>query len=50
MFVSANVRNQIVARFFRGSFRAEKLFSHVIIDSDHARALAGETLDGFRAD
>ena len=50
MFVSANIRNQIVADFFRGSFRAKKLFSHIIVDPDHARALACKTFNRFRAD
>src|SRR5207247_1613517 len=50
MFVTANVRDQIVARFFGGSFSAEKLCTHVVVDPDDARAVTGEALYAFRAD
>ncbi len=50
MFVTANIRDQIVARFFSGSFDAEKFCAHIVIDPDHASAVAGETPDRFRAD
>ena len=49
MFVTANTRDQVVADFFGRSFGAEKFCPHVVIDPDHGRALAGETLDRFRA-
>src|SRR6266545_5824402 len=50
MFVTRNIRNQIVARFFCRSLGTEKVRAHIVIDPDHTSALAGETSDRFRAD
>ena len=49
MLVTMNIRDQIVSRFAGRSFRAEKFGAHVVIDSDYARAVGGETPDSFRA-
>src|SRR5260370_1025537 len=49
MFVIAKVRDQVVARFFRGSFGAEKLCAHVVIDPKDTRAISRETPHTFRA-
>ena len=37
MFIIANIRDQVVARFFRGSF-APKIFAHVVVDPENTRA------------
>src|SRR6266478_3608876 len=50
MFVTSNGFQQIVARFFGGSFRAEKLRPHVVVDSHHTHSIPGEALDCFRTD
>src|SRR5213596_348613 len=50
MFVTANVRDQIVARFFCGSFSAEKFRAHVVIHSDDTRPFFGEAPHGLRSD
>ena len=50
MFVTANIRNQIVARFPGRSFGAEEFRAHVVVDPDHAHVVAGEALYAFRAD
>jgi len=49
MFVIAKVRDQVIARFFRGSFGAEKLCAHVVIDPKDMRAISRETPHAFRA-
>src|SRR6266403_4151745 len=49
MFVIAKVRDQVVARVFRGSFGAEKLCAHVVIDPKDTRAISRETPHTFRA-
>ena len=50
VFVIANVRDQIVARFFCGSFGPKELSAHIVVDSDDARAFAREAPDRFRPD
>ena len=50
VFVTSNIRDQIVARFFGGSFGAEKFCAHIIIDADNPRAPVSETLDRFGTD
>ena len=49
MFVVAKVRDQVVARFFRGSFGAKKLCAHVVVDPKDTRAVSRETPHGPRA-
>ena len=49
MFVIAKVRDQVVARFFRGSLGPKKLCAHVVIDPKDMRAVSRETPHGFRA-
>src|SRR5262249_21759762 len=49
MLVTPNVRDQIVARFFRGSFGAEKFCAHVVVYPDDARAFTREALYTLRA-
>src|SRR5436189_4067467 len=49
MLVIAKVRDQVVARFFRGSFGAKKLCAHVVIDAKDMRAISRETPHAFRA-
>src|SRR4029453_11034446 len=44
MLVLAHVRDQVVARFLRGSFSAEKLCAHIVVDAGNARAIACEAL------
>jgi len=50
VLVASDVGNQIVARFFGGSFRAKKFCAHVVVDADDARAVFGETPDCLRSD
>src|SRR5437667_1056473 len=49
MFVITKVRDQVLARFFCGSFDAKKLCAHVIVDPKDTRAVSRETPHGFRA-
>src|SRR4029077_12016876 len=49
MFVTPDVRRQVVTRFFRGSFSAKKLCAHVVVDPKDARAVSRETPHAFRA-
>src|SRR5512132_1125493 len=49
MFIVAKVRDQVVARFFRGSFGAKKLCAHVVVDPKNTRAVSRETPHAFRA-
>src|SRR5262249_55106005 len=48
MFVIADVGDQVVARFFCGSFGTKELRAHVIVDPDDARAFACEMPYSFR--
>src|SRR5262249_23754988 len=49
MFVTVDIRDQVVARFLRGSFSAEKLCAHVVVDPKDTRAVSHETPHAFRA-
>src|SRR4051812_18590309 len=49
MVVIADIRDQVVARFFRGSFSTKKLRAHVVVDPEDARAVPRETPYTFRA-
>src|SRR4029453_11115019 len=49
MFVIAKVPDQVLARFFRGSFGAKKLCAHVVIDPKDMRAISRETPHALRA-
>src|SRR6266849_3817721 len=48
VLVTANVCDQIVARFLRRSFRAEKLYAQVIVDPYDMRATLAKSFDCFR--
>ena len=50
MFVTTHVRDQLIARLLRGSFRAKKLCTHIVVDPNDARAVPGKSLDRFRSD
>ena len=49
MFVTANIRNQIVARFPGRGFDAEEFRPHIVVDPNHARAVSSEALYALRA-
>src|SRR6266850_3440808 len=49
MFVIAKVRDQVIARFFRGSFGAKKLCAQVVVDPKDMRAAFRETPHALRA-
>jgi len=50
MFVTAHVRDQVIARLLRGSFRAKKLCAHIVVDPNDTRAVLGKSLNRFRSD
>lgn len=49
MFVAANVFDQFVTRFSGGSFRAEEVRAHIVIDPENARAIVCKPPNGFGA-
>src|SRR5947208_5599727 len=49
MVVATKVRDQVLARFFCGSFDAKNLCAHVVIDPKDTRAVSRETPHAFRA-
>src|SRR5947208_8790159 len=49
MVVATKVRDQVLARFFCGSFDAKNLCAHVVIDPKDMRAVSRETPHAFRA-
>src|SRR5438270_13871364 len=49
MFVTANIRNQIVANSASGSFFAKKFCPHVVVDPNNASAVLRKSPDRFRA-
>jgi len=47
MLITADGRNQIVARLLRGSLRPEKLRPHVVVDSDNMHPPGGKIAQSF---
>lgn len=49
MFVTANIRNQIVARFPGRGFDTEEFCAHIVVDPNHAHVVSGEAPYALRA-
>src|SRR6266404_9427314 len=50
MFITTDICDQIITCFLGRSFCAKELRAHVVVDSNHMRALLRESLDRFRTD